>query len=77
MERDSNSVDLYHRTNSYRPQLCGDCKYWDEENAEREKDHGQLMAQCKKFEHMTARTDWCQCLMEVRNHERAMQVYRG
>lgn len=63
--------------NTYHPKMCGSCRYYDQENAVREHDHGRLMATCKKLHQMVARTDWCKKPNEQREHKRAMEMYRG
>ena len=63
--------------NQYRPKLCGDCKYFDNENAHREQDHGWMISECVKLHRLVARTDWCTKKSERREHIRAMLMYRG
>ena len=63
--------------NQYHPKMCGGCRYYDQENAVREHNHGHLMAECKKLHKTVARTGWCQVSTEQREHRRAIEMYRG
>ncbi len=75
MVRDSFNIDYAHHAYSFRPTLCGNCKQWDCKHAKREREHGRMMAECKKLHEATAKTDWCSMAREVREHERAMKMY--
>lgn len=76
MVRDSFNIDYAHHAYSFRPTLCGNCRQWDSKHAEREPVHGRMVAECKKQHIQTAKTDWCSMAREVREHERAMAMYR-
>ena len=76
MVRDSYNIDYAHHAYSFRPTLCGNCRQWDGRHAEREPVRGRMMAECKKLHEATAKTDWCKKPIEVKEHERAMAMYR-